>query len=794
MKRGLRAPARFLFCALALIAIVAAAAWLLLRASLPRVEGELTVRGIERATTIARDALGTVTIRADSRRDAAWSLGFVHAQERYFGMDLLRRRAAGELAELFGKAALPLDRDSRAQRMRARMSQVYRQLPSAQRTLIDAYRDGVNTGLDDLSVRPFEYVLLRSKPAAWRSEDTLLVVAAMSFMLNGEQGKRELALSRMRAALPSAAHAFLAGRGGELDAPLLGSALAWPQVPGAGEFDLRSQRTTGSRADSHRHTETIGSNAFAVGGALTGGGALVANDMHLDLRAPNLWFRTRLVYPDPADPAREVDVSGVSLPGAPSVIAGSNGHIAWGFTNSYIDVADWVRVERDPHDRLRYRTGGGWERILVTHETIKVAGDTDATLTVEQTRWGPILAQDVDGAPLALAWSASQPDGIDVGIGAMETTRTLEDALALAHRIGIPPQNFIVGDRQGHIAWTIAGRIPRRIGDFDPSLPADWSRANTGWDGWLAGDAHPQIIDPPGARLWSANQRSVDGDLLKRLGDGGYDLGARAGQIRDDLAARPHFTPDDMLAIQLDDRAVLLARWKAQLDSTLAAAPATPLRKQLQRALADWNGHAAIDSVAYRVVHDWRNEVSDGIVDAFTQPVRARFADFEAPSLPQVEQAVWQLLKDRPAHLVPAGAQDWARYLLDCADRIATRLDQLPGGIGARTWGEANTTQINHPLSRALPSWLARWLDMPHEPLPGDRNMPRVQAPGFGASERFAVSPGDEAHGHFMMPGGQSGHPLSPWYGAGHEDWASGRPTPFLPGPAQTVLHLLPAH
>jgi len=180
------------------------------------------------------------------------------------------------------------------------------------------------------------------------------------------------------------------------------------------------------------------------------------------------------------------------------------------------------------------------------------------------------------------------------------------------------------------------------------------------------------------------------------------------------------------------------------------------------------------------------------VLDAFAAKVRAKFPDFAMPSLPQSEHAVWQLLSERPAHLLPPGYADWDALLIACADRVAAKLDHQKGGIAVRTWGERNTMQIAHPISRALPAFAARWLDMPPDELPGDRDMPRVQSPTFGASERFAVAPGDEEHGYFMLAGGQSGHPLSPYYGAGHADWAAGKPTPFLPGPAQHTLRLVP--
>jgi len=792
MPRLLRLLLRLLGVGAVVVALLGVAAWLLLRASLPRYEGEVRSDALKAAVEVERDALGTATLRAADRRDLDWALGYVHAQERFFEMDLLRRRAAGELAELFGRVALPADRAARAHRMRARLQATLDTLSPAARDAIAAYRDGVNAGLAALHARPFAYLLTRNEPAPWRSEDTLLVVAAMAFTLNDAENAREHALAQMHAALPDGAYRFLSASGGSWDAPLAGAPLRWPDPPTETELDLRTLDPQLLRHEDSTVGRVPGSNAFAVSGALSGGGALVADDMHLDLRVPALWFRTRLVYPNPRRPGQMVDITGASLPGAPAIVVGSNGRIAWGFTNSYVDVADWMRVQRDPADAKRYRSADGWSAIARHVETIHVHGGADEKLDVEETRWGPILAKDVDGTPLALAWTAQEPGAIDIELMRLEQAESTDEALAIAQVSGVPPQNFVVGDRSGSIAWTIAGRIPRRVGDYDPRLPADGAQG-AGWSGWLDASEVPSISNPPWQRLWTANQRMLEGPPLTTLGDGGYDLGARARQIRDDLEARQTFTPLDMLAIQLDDRAVFLERWKDLLALELNRAPASALNNAMKRALADWDGHASVDSVAYRLVRAWRNEVHDSVLDGFAAVVRKRFPDFALPKLAQAEHAVWALVSNRPAHLLPPGQKDWDALLIACATRAAGKLDAQEGGLAARRWGERNTAHIAHPLSRALPSFVARWLDMPYEALPGDSNMPRVQAPSFGASERFAVAPGDEAHGYFMMPGGQSGHPLSPYYGSGHADWAAGRPTPFLPGPAEHVLHLLPA-
>jgi penicillin amidase len=785
---------RILVILITFLLLIVLVGWCLLRGSLPQLDGEISSSALSAPVSIERDALGSVTIHGENRPDVTWALGYVHAQERFFEMDLMRRSAAGELSELFGAVALPADRKARVHRMRARAEAAVALADPEERAAIDRYRDGVNAGLSALRVRPFAYLLLSMAPAEWRSEDTILVVDSMYFALNDASNARELGLSFMKSALPDSAWHFLSATGGRWDAPLSGPAMRWPDPPTPDELDLRAIDPSLLRGTEAPSGIVPGSNSFAVSGKLSGGPALLANDMHLELRVPALWFRARLIYPDPRRAGQMTDVSGASLPGTPAIVAGSNRQIAWGFTNSYGDFTDWVRVIADGEDAERYRTAEGSEAISVHQETILVKGQDAEMLEVRETRWGPITAEDADGTPLALAWTAHREGAVNLQLMGLELAQTSDEGVAIAQQAGMPAQNFLVADRYGHIAWTIAGRIPVRTGGFDPRLPADWSQADTGWNGWLPIESYPLIANPPWQRLWTANARLVDeGEHLNVLGDGGYDLGARQKQIRDDLNEREQFTPADMLAIQLDDRALFLEPWRALLVRVLENSPADSSLARMRSALEDWDGKASVESVSYRLVRAWRAEVVATVLDAFAAAVRVKYSDFNLPKLSQTEHAVWELLRVRPPHLLPPNTPSWDNLLEASAERVMSRMLEQKGDLSARTWGERNTARIRHPLSRALPGFVAQWLDMPAEALPGDSNMPRVQAPGFGASERFAVAPGDEEGGYFQLPGGQSGHPLSPFYGAGHRDWVEGKPTPFLPGTALHRLRLAPA-
>ncbi|HEY2396935.1 MAG TPA: penicillin acylase family protein [Rudaea sp.] len=771
------------------------AAWLLLRGSVPKFDGDLNVPGLSAAVTIERDALGTTTIHGGSRNDVARALGFVHAQERFFEMDLMRRAAAGELSELVGAAALPMDKQRRPFRMRARAAKVLATAKPDDAATLAAYGEGVNAGLAALATRPWEYWLLQASPKPWTTKDSILVMDAMFFDLIDTTNARELAFAKIRAALPESVYKFLAVGGGPWDAPLLGPPMPYPELPPTTDIDLRKIDAKLLRvpAEPMEH-KSPGSNGFAVSGALTSThAALVANDMHLNLRVPNIWFRARLMYPNTRRAGNTVDLIGVTLPGVPALVAGSNRHVAWGFTNSYGDWMDWVRVSLDPADKTRYHTPSGLQQIEVTNEAIKVHGGADVDIEVRDTMWGPIIAEDADGTPLALAWTALQPGAINTEIAHLDLAETADEALDVANNAGMPPQNFVVGDQAGNIAWTIAGRIPKRAGNYDPRLPSDWSQRGSGWNGWLEPAQYPRLSNPPAQRLWTANARTMDLESadFAHLGDGGYDLGARAHQIRDDLKAKDHFVPDDMLTIQLDDRAVFLKHWHVLLQTTLASLADSPGAAEAKRLAADWDDRADPASVGYRMARTFRTEVIDTVLDGFAAAVRTKFDTFKMPKLAQAEVIVDAILLQRPANLLPPGYTDWDDLLRKCAERSAKTLGGKPGGLAARTWGESNTAKIDHPLSAALPG-LGRLLDMPADQLPGDSNMPHVAAASFGASERFAVEPGHEEFGYFHMPAGQSDNPLSPFYGAGHEDWVKGRATPFLPGATKYTFTLKP--
>ncbi len=817
--RSMRWVLRVFLVLLAVAIVSFAGLWWHLKGSLAPLEGEQVLTGLGSQVTVERDAQGIPTIGANNRIDAAYTLGVLHAQERFFQMDLLRRNSAGELSALVGAAALEHDRRVRIHQFRKRAERALATADTHQAQLLNAYTQGVNEGLSALRSAPFEYGLLRVKPQPWTQADSLLVLYSMYLDLQPEWNEYERSLAAMRDVLPADWYQFLTPPGGLWDSPIDGARMdwrrafsrgfpsqRWPQQPLA-----QMQANTDSIAGNWTYHDTVqlGSNNWSIAGARTQyTAAMVANDMHLGLNEPNIWYRASwFAGPD----LRRV--TGATLPGTPTMVVGSNQHIAWGFTNSYGDFHDSIVLTTD-EDGTRYLTTDGWREFEIEKEVIPVKGARPLEMRVKLTRWGPVIGHDHNGNLLALRWVAHDVEGANLNSLRLETADNVYQALDIAATAGIPGQNLNVVDTQGNQAWTIMGRLPRRVGfakaGISPTLPADWSGGNLGWDGYLSPREYPRVINPRGGRIWTANARVVSDALFDKVGDGSYALGARQQQIEQDLTTREILTEKDMLAVALDDRALFLRRWQQLLLDSLtdAVVAGDPGLAELRGQVVEWQGRASKRSVGYRVVKRFREQIIDRTVGGIYRFIEDKTKTMEkaqrqtAVDLPtrtfwpgqvdnRVEYPVWALVEQQPPQHVPAGYDSWPSFIVSVAKDTLAELTGDGQPLAKQTWGKANTLAIKHPLSNAVP-FLSRWLDMPAEPMDGDTYMPRVQRPSSGASERMVVAPGHEDSGIFHMATGQSAHPLSPYFSYGHRDWVEGNPSAFLPGETKWTMVLKP--
>jgi len=803
MQKQSKFSARRVLCVLLLagvllVALGASWAYWQLRASLPTLDGVVALAELDEEVSVTRDEVGMVTISANSRSAVARAMGFVHAQERFFQMDLMRRQAAGELSALFGGKALEADKRVRIHQLRARARAIVAGLPSDESEILLAYVAGVNEGLHRLGSRPFEYWVLRAEPVDWTAEDTILTAYSMYLVLQPSTAEKKLTRLNVKERVPESLYAFLRGKGSEWDAPLWGEPLLPPAIPEASSLGNWSAKLELPLKMRERPEPPLpGSNSWAVSGALSdNGAAILQNDMHLKLRVPNIWFRIQIRYgEDEQSRSRYAhQVTGVSLPGVPLVVAGSNGKVAWGYTNSYGDFSDVIVLEQERPGS--YLTAHGEVPLETVCETIDVKGAPAQRMAIEKTIWGPVARSGADGRKFVLKWLAHDvTQAINLGILGLERTETVADAIGVAHNARLPSQNILLVDSGGNLAWTIIGAIPKRVG-CDGDEPVSFADGSCSWQGYLSAEEYPLLMNPADGRLWTANNRVASGEMLRRIGNGGYDLGARAKQIRDALFARDSFAEGDFLAIALDDRGLLLERWKAHLEQLLAdeSAAQDDLAKALLVQLrSEKDLRARRDSVAYRVVRTYRYLLRDALFMAWLAAAYDAQPDLKIGSLSnQWEGVLWEVIQKKPAHLLPAPFASWREFEREV---LKTSLHSL--GIDSRerlaqaTWGARNRAAIQHPLSPFIPL-LGKFLDAPIEAIEGDVNMPRVAGPSFGASERMVVSPGHEERAILHMPGGQSGHPLSPYYLAGHEAWVKGEATPFLPQVAQHELKLVP--
>jgi penicillin G amidase len=817
-----------------LLLACALAIYLAVRGSLPQLDGSLSAPALASEATIERDASGVPAIRARSRADLAFATGVAHAQDRFFQMDLMRRSAAGELAALLGPSLVDADRRLRVHGFRRVASEVLRNADKSDRDLLASYAGGVNFGLQSLDARPWEYLLLRAEPAPWGIEDSVLAAFSMYLSLNDSNGADELARARLRAGLPAEMFAFLHPVGTEWDAPIAGGAWRTPAIPGPEVFDLRKRIADGPRGISvgqqearsrasvarllHRDrangTERMdarewleplaaslvwneripdgalpGSNSWAIAATHTADGrALLANDMHLHLRLPNAWYQARLIVDRSNE--EELDLAGVTLPGLPFLVAGSNGHVAWGYTNSYGDWTDLVVVEVDPQDSARYLTHEGSESFDLRRERIEVSGAPVEELEIRSTRWGPVVNTDEHGRAFALAWTAHRARATNLVMWQFERAKSAQELLSLANRAGGPVQNVLAADAAGHIGWSVMGQVPIRR-EYDSTVPSSWRAVGTGWQGWREPAEYPQMIDPPTGRLWTANARTIDAQAwLAFMGEGRYDLGARASQIRDALLSRQTATVAEMAQLQIDDRALFLTRWRDLLLELIEAPSKSDTRyREALDIVHAWSGRALAQDAGYRIVRAFRNQVRADVFGSLTSGIDAQGVEL-TPST-QFEGPLWRLVTERPVHLLDPQYAGWDAALLRSFEVALEDLREQCDELRTCAWGQENTLSMRHPLSAALPL-LSRWIDMPASAMNGDASMPRVQGPSFGASQRIVVAPGKEAEALFQMPGGPVGHPMSPFYGAGHEEWVQGKPRPLLPGEPKHILRLTP--
>lgn len=753
----------------------------------PRLRGKILVAGLESAVTLARDRDGVPTLAAGDRADAAFGLGFLHAQERFFQMDLHRRAAAGELAELLGPSALGSDRQARIHQFRRRARKILAALDADEKPLLDSYCRGVNEGLRRLRARPFEYSLLKTHPEAWRAEDTILVVFDMYRTLQDERGDQELHRHLLYDALPREMADVLAPEGAPGDAPLLGPPPPPSAFPPSEIIDLRGLSIARIPDLELQHGSAAGSNVWAVSGEhRPDGKAILANDVHLAFGMPASFYRVTMQIPGRT-------LFGLTLPGFPFMLAGTNGDVAWGVANAAIHAVDLIALDQDGLPPHLYRTPQGVAELSVETEVVRVRNGDSEEVRVVKSAWGPVLRRTRQGTRFTQRWVAHGMGAVNLAWRRIESSTNVGEAMDAANRVGAPALAVVVADALGDIGWTIAGPIPRPLGTRRGLVPRS-SEMECGACDPIAPHEHPRLRSPAFTRLWAANARSITTEPWGSLLGGGYHVsGARAAQIGQSLAALEQADESAMLRIQLDHHAAFLLPWRDLLLAILRSeALSGDARGQvLMAAVERWGGKAAAESSVYRSVRTFRECVERLTFEPFVALVRAAHGTFDlARVTDHLEGPLRQLLRERPGHLLAPWFTDWDSLLAVAAVETLAQIEAA-GGLSRFRWGAANRLEMRHPLS-ALRHRIGRQLDAPAAALDGDLHMPLAQTGRNGPVFRFAVSPGAEPSGYMQMAGGQAGNPAAPYYLSGHRRWLAGQRSSLAPGPTRYHLKLIP--
>ncbi len=761
---------------LALLAALLVGTWLVwTRRALPRVDGEERLPGLSAAVVVRRDGLGVPHLQAGSMADVLRAQGYVTAQDRLWHMDVLRRRALGELAEAFGEGLLRADREVRTLGLGLAARQELPLLSDDARAAVDAYTAGVNAYMrEHPEALPLEFRLLRYEPRSWTPTDTLAVGMLLSHDL-AQGWEAEAARALLDTRLPPAVMDLLYPSRFADDRVLFGDdtpSLTSPVAPAA---------------------HARGSNNWVISGAHTATGKpLLANDPHLGLGVPSIWTAVHLTAPG-------LDVAGVTLPGIPGVILGRNRRVAWGCTNVHDDSADLYLERFDPRRPDHYRTADGWEKVTVRTEPVRVReGQLSRSWRtvdheVRHTRRGPIV--EIRGRLYSLRWTMhTETGGFDAFLR-MDHAQGWEDFRAALRLFPGPSQNFVYADADGRIAWYSAGRLPiRRGGDGSRPYPGDSAEGD--WLGYVPFEALPHAVDPPSGRIVTANNRLVGSAYPHRVARGGVGPW-RAAAIFEGLEAREQWTADDIARLQGERLSIPHRDLARALTEAAGRHPGDSVWQDAARELAGWDGRLEAESRAAALAVAAFQALGDRVIGPRVQGVP------QAKALRRRPAAVQRIIRERPAGWLPAGDADWDATLRAAwVDGVAELTGRLGRDRDRWRHGAVNRVQFRHPLSRAVPGigWL---LDPRAAELGGATTTPNVLgiAPSGaveGPSMRFVADLADPDNTRLVNFMGQSGHVASPHYGDQLEPWlrVESRKLPFTPEAvareARHTLRLVP--
>jgi penicillin G amidase len=803
---------------LALLLVVLGAVGVYLMRAQPQHEGTLRLQGLKSTVKVSRDGAGVVHIQGESMADAAFALGFTHAQERGWQLEFNRRIMHGELAEILGEAALPVDKLLRTLGIYQAAQNQFASYPDDVKATLQAYSKGIQafyaSGNQTLSP---EFLLLGTKPGgrsgvAWEPADSVGWALMMALDLGGNWGQEISRLSVAKVLDTPRLWDLYSGYPGEPPATKVDLAKFYKDL---GVYSTSSSNDAAASRGSAAFKQTAslslpflgepglvegkGSNNWVISGERTASGKpLLANDPHLGLGTPAIWFYAHLQSPDQ-------NVIGATLPGMPLVVLGHNSQVAWGFTNTGPDVQDLYLEKINPANPLQYQTPEGWQAFETRQESIRVKGMADVSYTVRSTRHGPVLSDaqsahadiiDTSKFVLALRWSALDVDNRTLVAGMRGSQAgNVSEFLEAFKDYHSPMQNVVVADVQGHIAYKAIGKVPVRHPENDlmGMAPAPGWDAKYDWTGWLPLEQTPQDL---GERGWiaTANQRITPEGYPHFLGQD-WVAPHRMERITTLINDKPKHDMDSMKAMQND---VLSLSTQRLLPYLQAAQSSHPLASAAQKALHGFNGEMKAESAAPLVFAYWADELTRGLVE----PKLGKTL-FEA----QYGKRHFRIFLEATMAKQDAGwcaPKTCAEQSNEAFTRALVRLSKDQGkDVANWNWGKAHMAISGHrPLGKS--ALLAKWFDV-IEPSSGDPFTVNVGtywlnetvepfASRHAPSMRAIYDLSDLQNSLFIYQTGQSGVIGSSHYSDMAHEWANGeyRPLQMTPNSQSSLLTLKP--
>jgi len=774
MMRFLRRLSLLAFVVL-LLAIVGGGVWLRwrIRASLPVLDGVISAPGLSARVEVLRDARGVPHIRAQSIADALFAQGYATAQDRLWQMDLSRRKAEGELSEIFGDRTLSLDIESRTMGFPQVAGRALADLSPDERRLIDSYTRGVNAFIEGHRDRlPLEFILMRYQPRPWREIDSVAVALNLSMTLS-QSWESDLMHEHIAAKLGKELFSDVFPDHSAFDVPVADVPASTPQGPKTVSTNLGNEPFQDRLLAEAFFPSTmespggLGSNNWVVNGSHTKSGKpLLANDPHLGHSIPSIWYMIHLKAPG-------LHVTGISLPGLPLVMIGHNEHIAWGMTNTGPDVQDLYIESFNSRDPKKYLHNGQWVDADVRDESIKLRNQRDYHFTVTVTRHGPVISHDGD-RDLALQWTLLIPHAVRLPFLRIDQASNWQEFTAALRDFNVPMQNCVYADAEGNIGYYAAGLVPvRKRGNG--AVPVPGSTDDYDWSGFIPFDGLPHSFNPPSGMIATANGRVVP-DNYPRFITARWDPPFRTARIFQLLREGGSFTSSDMLRIQTDILS-LEDEWLAK--QLLAAAgrqpPSNPDAQFALGVLKGWDGEARADSAATLLLEVTRHALLARIL-------KPKLGDnLSGYHWPMSTIFLQNVLEQNLTHWLPPSDIDFNMTLMKSLDEGIRPIPSLvhSQNHAAWRWGDTIPLTFHHPLSGGLP-FLGRWLDVGPFPQAGTATTVKATTPRAGPSMRMVVDFSDLDQSMQNITLGESGQVFSPYYRDQFPAWYQGKSFPML--------------